>query len=126
MRRSAPTAAGVSSLLGAILNNLTDGTAQIDIGATRVATVDARSRTMDVQIDPLLDRKASISPMGGGRGPIGFWNARGIPGELARRGWRLNVYDGPRELLALGRGTSALTGHIHLNPAGLWKLRKLL
>jgi hypothetical protein len=126
MRRSAPTAAGVSSLLGEILNRLTDGTARIDIGATPFAIVDAQSRTVNVQIDPLLGRKASTSPRGVGRGPTGFWNARGIPGELARRGWRLNVYDGPSELLALGRGTSALTGHIHLNPAGLWKLRKLL
>jgi hypothetical protein len=126
MRRTAPSAAGVSSVLGAILKNLTDGIAQIDIDATRFATVDARSRTLDVQIDPLLDRKASTSTIRVARGPIGLWNTRGVPGELARQGWRLNVYDGPRELLALGRGTSALTGHIHLNPEGLWKLRKLL
>ena len=125
-RRAPMTATEMSSLLVRFLSGLSGGSVEVDIDSAPFASVDAQSRNLDLQIAPLLSgqrRGRSIMQLGG---PVGLWKARRIPTELARRGWRLTLYDGTHELLALGRGTSALTGRIHVNPAALWKLRKLV
>jgi hypothetical protein len=116
----------MSNLLVRFLSGISAGTMEVDLDSTPFASVDAQSRTLDLQIAPLLSgqhKARSFVPLGG---PGGLWKARRIPTELARRGWRVTLYDGSHQLLALGRGTSALTGRIHVNLAALWKLRKLV
>ncbi len=120
------TATEMSNLLVRFLSGLSDGSVQVDIDSAPFASVDARSRNLDLQIAPLLRGQRGARSIVREEGPVGLWKARSIPAELTRRGWRLTLYDGTRELLALGRGTSALAGHIHVNPAALWKLRKLV
>jgi hypothetical protein len=116
----------ISGLFAELLSGLSGGSAQVQIDSAPFATIDAGSRNLDVQIGPLLHEPRRVRSLVLEEGPVGLWKGRSIPSELARRGWRLTVSEGPDELMALGRGTSALTGHVHVSPAGLWKLRKLL
>lgn len=120
------SAAELSGLLARALGGLSGGSVQIGLGAAPFASVDAESRTLKLQIAPLLLGSGGTRPMLRASGPRDLWKARNIPAQLARSGWRLTLYDGTQELLSLGRGTSALTGHIHLNPTALWTLRKLV
>jgi hypothetical protein len=119
-------AAELSGLLAGVLGALSGGSAKVQIDSAPLATVDAESKNLEVQIGLFLDEPRRKRPMELKEGPVGLWKGRSIPSELARQGWRLTLYDGPDELMALGRGTSALTGHVHVSPAGLWKMRKLL
>jgi hypothetical protein len=116
----------VSTLLGGLLGRVSGGSIQVDIDSVPFASMDGQSRDLNLQIDPLLRRQRGSHLAMGHGGPLELWSSRRIPTELARRGWRLTLYDGTDELLVFGRGTSPLTGHIHLNPAALWRLRKLL
>jgi hypothetical protein len=120
------TAAGLSALIGGLLSRVSDGSLQVDLDSVPFASVDAQSRNLELQIDPLLREQRGTRKVARPEGSLGVWRSRKIPSELARRGWRLTLYDGTDELLVLGRGTSALTGHVRLNPAALWKLRKLV
>jgi hypothetical protein len=116
----------LSRLLVQALGGLTDGSLQVDIDSVPFAAVDARARNLDLQIAPLLGQVPRARSVAREEGPGGLWSASHIPADLARRGWRITLYDGPEELLALGRGASALTGHVRVHPTKLWKLRKLL
>jgi hypothetical protein len=120
------TAAEMSALLGDLLSKVSDGTIDVDVDSVPLASVDAKSRNLEVQIVPLLRGERGTRSIAWQGGPLDLWRSRKVPAELARRGWRLTLYDGTEELLVMGRGTSALTGHIHLHPAALWKLRKLV
>jgi hypothetical protein len=120
------TAADMSSLLGGLLSKVSDGSVQVDLDSVPFASVDAQTRNLEVQILPLLRGEHGTRSIAWQGGPVELWRSRKVPAELARRGWRLALYDGAEELLVLGRGTSALTGHVHVNPAALWKLRKLV
>jgi hypothetical protein len=116
----------MSALLGGLLSKVSDGSIQVDLDSVPFASVDAQARNLEVQIVPLLRGERGTRSIASQGGPLELWRSRRVPAELARRGWRLTLYDGTEELLVLGRGTSPLTGHIHLNPAALWKLRKLV
>ena len=91
-----------------------------------LASVDAEARDIVVQIGPLLARPERLRPFLGESGPTSLWRSRGLPSALARSGWRVSVREDSREILSVGRGTSPLAGHVHVSPAALWKLRKLL
>jgi hypothetical protein len=126
MGRPRMNAAEISGLLVGLLGGLSGGSAQVQIDSVPFATVDAGSRNLDVQVGRLLNEPRRRHPAVLKEGPVALWKGRSIPSELARKGWRVTVHDGSDELMALGRGTSALTGHVHVSPAALWKLRKLL
>ena len=126
LTRTGLTAAEMSSFVGSLLSRVSAGSVQVDLDTVPFASVDGEARNLDLQIDPLVRGLAGTRSTPGRGRPIGLWNSRRLPTELARRGWRLTLYDGTNELMVLGRGTSALTGHVHLNPAALWRLRKLV
>ena len=117
---------GRPNLLGAFLGRFSDGSLHIDVDSAPFASMDARSRNLDLQLAPLLGGRRHARRWMREEGPVGLWRARHVPTELARMGWRVTLYDGTHELLALGRGTSALTGHVRVSPAALWKLRRLV
>jgi hypothetical protein len=127
--REALSADKLSGLAVGLLSRISSGSVEIDIDSSRFASVDAATRNVEVQIAPLLRPGRPGLSLRGEEGPLSAWKARKIPAELAQRGWRLTLYEGSREILALGRDTSALTGHVHVNPAALgtlWKLRKVV
>lgn len=116
----------MSSLLVEVLDDLWDGTAELLVGASPLATVDARHRNIDVQIGPLLGARQATRSAAMQVGPSGAWEALGIPGELARQGWRVTLLDGGKELFAIGRGTSPFLGHVRVHPAALLTLGKFI
>jgi hypothetical protein len=115
----------LSKIFLGLLGRVEDGSVQVAVDSVPFASLDARTRTIDLQLAPLLRARRENRSLAPREGPLALWRARKVPGELAHRGWRLTLYDGTDELLALGRGTSALSGHVHTTPAALWKLRKL-
>ena len=115
-----------SRLLADLLSRFSDGSLDVDLDSAPFASVDARTRNLDLQIAPLLSDRRAARRRVRAEGPAGLWNARHLPSELARLGWRVTLYDGPSELLALGRGTSQVTGHVRVHPAALWTLRRLV
>ncbi len=117
----------IPHLLVDLLGHLADGSIAVDIDAVPFASIDARAHDVEVQLGPIVGaRRATRSSVDRGEGAAELWRARRIPSELARNGWRVRLWDGGEELVALGRGTNPLTGHVHATPAALWKLRKLV
>jgi hypothetical protein len=118
--------AEISEMLVRLLSSLSDGSVRVEIDSTPFVSADARSRDLEVQIAPLLREQSELRSALKSEGPGALVRSRGVPAELARLGWRVTVYDGEHGLISLGRGTSELLGHVHVNPTGLWRLRKLL
>jgi len=126
MSRATPAAPEMSDLLLDLLGKVSDGSVEVDIDSVPFASLDAKTQSIDLQLGPLVSARRANRALLKSEGRLGIWQARKVPGELARRGWRITLYEGGHELLALGRGTSPLTGHVHATPAALWKLRDLV
>jgi len=126
MTRAAATVPELSRLFVGLLGHLSEGSVEVVLGAEPLASLDARTRNIELQVRPLLAAGGPHGTASRIEGAAELWKARRVPSELARIGWRITVSDGSEELLAVGRGTSALTGHVHAPPATLWKLRKFL
>lgn len=116
---------GVAHDLVRLLDSVAGGSVEALIDGEPLARLDGNQRTVTVQIRS-IPRKGDRSTSLLHESRIHFWEIRGIPSALARSGWQVSFRDGPQELLRLGRTASALTGHIHVNPAALWKLRRVL
>lgn len=108
-----------------LLARISAGSVEVTLGGTPLARLDGGERTLTVELDPIL--RTEFAP---GRvrraGRLSLWSARGIPAALARAGWRVSLRSESRELIGLGRGTSPLSGHMHVSPTALWKLRRLV
>ncbi len=112
-------------ILAQLLRQLTAGKVEAALDGSPLAVVDAEAKTVTVHLDPLLqDEGRSVPRLH--EGHLRLWSARGVPSSLARSGWRVSLQSEDHELVGLGRGVSALTGHLHVSPAALWKLRRLL
>ncbi len=114
-----------ADLLVEMLHHVTGGSVQARVGGSSVLTLDADAHNLEMDFD-LFARleqrvRSSISPIH----PLRWWEIRGVPTTLARSGWQLTLREGPHEILRLGRGVSALTGHVHVRAGALWKLRRL-
>jgi hypothetical protein len=90
-----------------------------------VVTVDAESRSLDVEAQGVKECGISLStivaPEGGRFSEI--IGARSVARRLAKKGWTLTLYYKGSELMRMGSEVSVLTGHIRANPL---KLRKVL
>lgn len=117
------SAASVANAFVELLDRVSGGTVQADLDGVPFVVLDGERRDLTVQIAPLLN-----APRQEGsalrEGHLRLWEARGVPSALARSGWHVSFRDGPHEMLRLGRDVSALTGHVHVSPAALWKLRR--
>lgn len=107
------------------LNRFSAGTLQATVDGEPVAQLDADKRDLTVQIDLLLEESKEGHALLQ-ESHLRLWEVRGIPSALARSGWHVSLRAGPTELIGLGRNASALTGHVHVSPSGLWKLRRML
>jgi hypothetical protein len=108
-----------------ILTRLTNGSLRLEVDGRLLAELDAGSRTVRVQAEPILGIERRLRALPSEDRPH-LWEGRGLPGALARTGWRMTVEDGGEELVRVGHGVSALTGHLALSPRALWRLRRLL
>ncbi|MGI0054132.1 MAG: hypothetical protein ACREBZ_00160 [Thermoplasmata archaeon] len=109
-----------------LLGRVTGGAVQADVDGRRVLNLDGERRNLEVQIDPFLRVERQIRSSQSPLGHMRLWELHGAPSTLARSGWCVSFQEGSEDVIRVGRGVSPLTGHVHLSPAGLWKLRKLL
>ncbi len=97
----------------------------MDISGTPLLTVNANEREVQLDLDPLLPRQGEL------RGllheeKVSLWKNLGVPGNLAKMGWRVRLRLEQEDVLALGRGTSPVLGHVHLSRGSLKLLRREL
>lgn len=90
----------------------------MEISGTTLLTLNADEREVQFDLDPLLPRQGEL------RGllheeKVSLWKNLGVPRDLAKMGWRVQLRLGQEEVLALGRGTSPLLGHVHLSRGSL-------
>lgn len=107
------------------LGGVRDGSLRAELDGSLLAELDARQKTVTVAIDTFDDRDAPVGFLPPGE-TLGWWNALRIPSALSRAGWQIRVQEHGQELARLGRGVSALTGHVHAHPSALGRLRRLL
>lgn len=108
-----------------LLGRVSGGSLEVEVDGRPLAKIDGEGRTLTVQVAPLLAQGIHVRPILR-EGHVRLWQAHGIPSALARAGWQVSLQDGSRELVGLGRAASRLTGHIHMSPTALGKLRRLL
>ena len=119
------TVHGVAHDFLRLLDHVAGGSAEATLNGSPFATVDGDTRDLTVQIGLFTGPGRASPPLLRER-HLRMWEIRGVPSALARSGWSVSFRDGPREILRIGRTASALTGHVHLNPAALGRLRKLI
>ena len=124
IRELTVTSEAVATTLVDLLRRVTGGKVEADVDGAPFVVIDGERRNLTVHVGPLLDdARPDRSPLR--EGHLRLWEVRGIPSALARSGWHVSLRDGPHEMIRLGRDVSALTGHVHVSPIALWKLRRL-
>ena len=108
-----------------LLGELKGGSLSMEISGAPLLTVNANEREVQFDLDPLLPRQREL------RGllheeKVSLWKNLGVPGHLAKMGWRVRLRLDREDVLALGRGTNPLLGHVHLSRGTLKLLRKEL
>ena len=119
------TSASVATAFVRLLDRIAGGTAEAMLDGAPFVRIDGETRDVTVQIAPILGAARS-ERSGSSEGSLRLWEVRGVPSALARSGWHVSFRDGPHEMVRVGRDVNALTGHVHVSPAALWKLRRLL
>lgn len=107
------------------LGGLRGGTVRATIDGSLLAELDAREKTMTVALDTFGDDDAPNGLLPPGE-HLGWWSALRFPAALAHAGWQVRVQEHGQELARLGRGVSALTGHVRAHPSAVGRLRRLL
>ncbi len=110
--------------LVALLSCVVGGSLEARIDGAPFAALDGEARELTLELGrlgPELGRRRS----GLSARLVELWEFRGLPSALARSGWRVNIRDGGRELVRMGRTVSALTGHVHVSRAAWGKWRDL-
>lgn len=107
------------------LGGVRGGSVRAEIDGSLLAELDAREKTVTVAIDTFGDDDPPSGLLPAGE-HLGWWSALRFPTALAHAGWQVRVQEHGQELARLGRGVSALTGHVRAHPSALGKLRRLL
>ncbi len=107
-----------------LLASVRSGRVRITMGGAPLAAVEAEPHTIRIDVRPFVSEwHRFLSSARDARG--GLHGAHGLPRALAEAGWQVVLYRGPTEIARIGRGTSALLGHVHLDLAALGLLRDL-
>ena len=105
-----------------LLRQLTGGQFKIQLNGSAIVQVDATARDLEMDVTPIAELAADR-----GKGPsMGLREGLALARGLAKAEWRIRIRKGPHDLATLGRGVSALTGHVSVTPRGLrefWRSR---
>ncbi len=117
----------LSSFLG-LLALIPAGKATVTVQGHPLVTVDAESKTLDVEADGVREAGLHLSDIvrvqEGGSNLIE--GSRQVTSVLSTLGWKLTLYAEGDRILTMGSGVSRLTGRISVNPFRLRKLLKAL
>lgn len=105
-----------------LLASVLRGRVEARIAGVPAAVLDGDARELSV------DLRAIGGPRGIGsvlhESHLGLWSARGVPGALAKAGWSVRLREGEAEVVRMGRGATALTGHLDVHPLAAWRARR--
>jgi hypothetical protein len=107
------------------LRSLSSGSLTVDVAGDRFVSLDADRKDVAVRVEPILRTTYPESPTPHAP-PMGLRESIGLAGALAHAGWRVDVSREGHTVVSMGRGHSALTGHLSGDPIALWRLRKAL
>jgi hypothetical protein len=108
-----------------LIKQVDHGQLTIDWNGREWVHLDANERNLEVDVAPLTGKLRAL-PGWLHESRISVWRNLGFPRHLAQLGWRVTFKAGNRPLVWLGRGASELMGHVHLEPAALTELARLL
>jgi hypothetical protein len=111
-----------------LLGRIPSGKATVSVGGHPVLSIDADSKTLEVEANGVADAGLRISDLfklQEGRAAM-IEAPVHITGALSRLGWKLTLYAGGDRVLSMGSGVSRLTGHVSMNPLKLKKILKAL
>lgn len=104
------------------------GRLTVSVNGLPTLSVDADSKSLGLEARGVKESGLKLSTMiraeGQGIGIAGLLNgAESIARTLSEKGWKMTLYDRGDRILTMGRGVSALTGHVGTSPL---KLRRIL
>lgn len=115
-----------------MLSNVEKGNITMIVNGKPLLSVDAASKSLGVEMSGITETGLKVGDLLGfemkkgaiaGAGMIGkLREAEGVAKELNEKDWNLTLYSKGEKVLAMGRGVSRLTGHIHLNPSKAFEL----
>jgi hypothetical protein len=106
-----------------LLQRLQGGHVSVQWGDQPFAELDADRKNVEIDLGPVLAQRQTFAGVLHER-RFQMWRTLRFPGALARLNWRVSLRAGDREIVGLGRGTSALTGHVHVELGGLRELAR--
>ncbi len=118
------TARSPASEMVRLLRHVAAGTLEASVNGATLARLDGDRRNLSIQVGPFLSEQSKASSVLH-EAHLRLWEVRGVPSALAKGGWHVSLVEGPTELVGIGRDASALTGHVRVGAAALWKLRRL-
>ncbi len=107
-----------------LLQHIAGGTLEASVNGATLARLDGNGRNLSIQVGPFLSEQSRASSLLH-ETHLRLWEAIGVPGALAKNGWHVSLSEGSNELVGIGRDASALTGHVRVGAAAIWKLRRL-
>ena len=107
-----------------LLSRLRGGEVAVDWNHRPWIHLDGDARNVEVDLDPFTASGGRLRAMLH-FGRVAGWKSVGLPKELAQLGWRVSLRSEERPVLELGRGTSAVTGHVHVELRALPHLARL-
>ncbi len=108
-----------------LLSTLRSGTVRVAGPEGILALVDADRRTVRMDIQPFVEEWRAFL-RAAPKDAADVRDGSHLPKALAEEGWQIDLYNRDKEVARIGRGTSALTGHVHVNLAALGLLREML
>lgn len=117
----------VSSFLG-VLALLPAGKATVMVGGHPLVSVDADSKSLEVEADGFREAGLRLSDVVRAEGGVTgvLQGSRKVTGTLSELGWKLTLCAEGDRLLTMGSGVSSLTGRVWANPLRLRKLLEVL
>lgn len=110
-----------------LLSIFESGVLAVTINGRPFIKVDAESHTVDSELAGIKESGIKLSALISSEDKLGvsglLKTTESTARELDEKGWKFALYDKGTTVLAMGRGVSRLSGHVHVSPT---KLRSIL
>lgn len=101
-----------------LLDVLSSGSIKVTANGAPLAQMDGKQRSIEVDISGVRMSGLTVTRLlgrhHGGMFSL-FVETEGMAHALARKGWKFELKDGPKEVVSMGRGVSGLTGPLHVS-----------
>jgi hypothetical protein len=101
---------------------LKSGRVMVSINGKPALSLDSGSKSIEAEAKGVKESGLKLMQVLKPEGGL-LRGSEHIARKLSEEGWTFTLYERGEKLLTMGKGASALTGHIHVNPL---KLRRIL